>query len=1339
MNHMRKSYFLLFLLVVGLHNLKAQLVYCDAGPSTNRGGEISSVRLLGETQNINFEQPCLGVLYVNDQRNKAIADLRPGNGYTLEVTYSVCNGGHNSATTVYIDYNQNGIFESSEVLDSRAPAINPHTQQFLFWVPANTPAGLTTMRILMFQDITTLPLDPCYTDLNGSVADFSVFITDTALCTTPSVSLALADRTSICAGDSVNLSATSVSYGPGIVHQWEVSQNNIVFNNVQGGDQVFFQTGAITANSWYRLRVSCGAQTVYSPPLLITATHAPLPGGIYEINRLLPTGGNTFNSFGDFFSRIQCAGILGPVSVAVASGSGPYNEKALVGPVPGASATNTITINGQGETIQWFERTEILRGVIVLNEARHFNFENLKIKGLNPKTACGIHLSSNSHFNKFTNCEIELPYAQFDPHLTSVIISGKDLMDAPQQNTFVGNRISGGFLGMMVISNNSVDPAIGNVIQNNIFVDFQREAILIFNQKDLILTGNEFKFENHPGPNSSRGVRISGNLDGTQISSNQFFNFGRSNGLTFIGLVEVFNAFASINNPLLVSNNIAFGLDGISHFVGFSLSNNENVKVLNNTIFFDDTVRQNSQITMVSIDGVHQNLEVANNIFHCNQSGTNPIIMLKIDESNATDINHNVYSNGNASRASQFVYQRIIYNGFKDWKTQNRFNWDLFSISDDPGINPSQVPLLLPSSGALDNLGKAFPVLVPVDFRDSARSAFPDPGAFEFQGPLCAVPVQFVADSVQPNAVYLNWSQPGAFTNEWELSYGAEGLTPGQAGSQTLLSNNVGAHVTGLQHGTCYDWYLRALCPGVNPDSSLWIGPLTICLPLAHDLELVRILEPTSQVRCGRDSNQVRVVIANRGALPISGAVLELEMSGVYSTSQRVPIPGFLAPNAVDTFLVHQYQLGQIGPLNVKVKVDWPLDQNQANDSLIIENIEMTAAYPLVVNDWYCLGAPIVSLEVAPIPGAFHRWYRTPQSQTAFHVGDRYGIQVADIEPYYVSYAIGDTGTLSTMGIPTKKTSYGVTFDLKAEKDLYLTKFDVRTLFTSPPTQNNPYRIFITDSTAHNKIEQDWHLVQQGFITPLSSNSGTIELNTPLFIPANKSFGVYLDFETFVTADTQTYNNGILRFSSGKYADLKPFDQFGSGTFNGNIHYVLEGCESERILVQAKPFTDSIMATFDFRYNNFQEVVFDASKSIGSQFFWDFGDGQTGSGPVITHQYDKQGIWEVKLEVSDSICNYRDSAKQNVLNLKSGTESPNIVVVPNPSAGVFDLFLESIFIEDITFQIFDTKGRIVFDGIMNKSSGLYTRTIDLSGLSSGVYIFKTENYLGIKPVRLIKI
>ncbi|NNC94966.1 MAG: hypothetical protein HKN92_05340, partial [Chitinophagales bacterium] len=71
--------------------------------------------------------------------------------------------------------------------------------------------------------------------------------------------------------------------------------------------------------------------------------------GTFTINDLAPTGGTNFNSFNDAAAILQLCGVGGALTLDVLNG--PYNEQVEFGTIPGASATNTITINGNNNII----------------------------------------------------------------------------------------------------------------------------------------------------------------------------------------------------------------------------------------------------------------------------------------------------------------------------------------------------------------------------------------------------------------------------------------------------------------------------------------------------------------------------------------------------------------------------------------------------------------------------------------------------------------------------------------------------------------------------------------------------------------------------------------------------------------------------------------------------------------------------------------------------------------------------------------------------------------------------------------------------------------------------
>src|SRR5689334_1741323 len=127
------------------------------------------------------------------------------------------------------------------------------------------------------------------------------------------------------------------------------------------------------------------------------AQPGPPLAGAYTINQGLPTSGTNFNSFTDFSDSLTSRGISATVTATVTPGSGPYTEQVIFQNISGISSSNTVTIQGSGETIT--SDTAILstgsnpnRHIIRLTSLQYFTINNLHVDMFPGSTAfIGIH------------------------------------------------------------------------------------------------------------------------------------------------------------------------------------------------------------------------------------------------------------------------------------------------------------------------------------------------------------------------------------------------------------------------------------------------------------------------------------------------------------------------------------------------------------------------------------------------------------------------------------------------------------------------------------------------------------------------------------------------------------------------------------------------------------------------------------------------------------------------------------------------------------------------------------------------------------------------------------
>ena len=104
--------------------------------------------------------------------------------------------------------------------------------------------------------------------------------------------------------------------------------------------------------------------------------------------------------------------------VDVVLGSGPYNEQVIFPAVLNTSSTNTITINGNGNTLTFGATVSTAPSTLELNGTDYMIINNLNIVGTGATYAFAGHLWNNADNNQINNCTFTV-----NPNLsTSVVV-----------------------------------------------------------------------------------------------------------------------------------------------------------------------------------------------------------------------------------------------------------------------------------------------------------------------------------------------------------------------------------------------------------------------------------------------------------------------------------------------------------------------------------------------------------------------------------------------------------------------------------------------------------------------------------------------------------------------------------------------------------------------------------------------------------------------------------------------------------------------------------------------------------------------------------------------------
>ena len=421
-------------------------------------------------------------------------NLTIGNTYVLTLTA----GFSSTYFMVWIDYNNNYVFDATEIVlsDVCSSAATPYT--FNLTIPLTASPTTTRLRIRT-NYASAVPSDPCSSLTYGNAIDYTVSLMPLA---NNDIAVIGVSPTTICSG-ATNFSAVVKNFGGNTV-------NNFLLNWTLDGvaqPQISYTTPILTGAS---ANVLLGNINFVNNTYNIVIT-ASLPNGVVDPNQtnnvlsLLPfylslNGSYTVGPTGNFanftaaVAALTTYGVCGPVVFNVQPGV--YTQRVVLGVIPGVSDVNTVTFKSASGVntdvvLQYAATTTTDNAVVYLNGADYYSFQDMTIKSLGSTYTRVVSLQNGAMHNSFIGNILQAPTAASTSNYNAVVVNESGIGDSA--NVFHNNDVLNGSYGFYMYGGSTSSFEENNVITHNNILNFYYYGVYLYYQYGTVLEYNKIQ------------------------------------------------------------------------------------------------------------------------------------------------------------------------------------------------------------------------------------------------------------------------------------------------------------------------------------------------------------------------------------------------------------------------------------------------------------------------------------------------------------------------------------------------------------------------------------------------------------------------------------------------------------------------------------------------------------------------------------------------------------------------------------------------------------------------------------------------------------------------------
>ncbi len=553
----------------------------------------------------------------------------------------------------------------------------------------------------------------------------------------------------------------------------------------------------------------------------------------------LGTPSSDFLNFTELIDYFECGGINGHLTVIVEPNSGPFEEQIYFTPISGASDSSTVTIQGNGNVIDFSPSVSADRPTVRFDGASYITLEDLHIQS-SSNTTYGwvVHIANEASHITIDNCTIENNITETGTGFAGIVVTNSNTLATSagftgHNITITNNEVIGGHYGLAFNGPSSGEGSADNLIENNLVIDYNSFGLYVRALTNSSINANEMTRPNRTNTASFYGVyALGGDWSGTDISNNQIHNSrGMAASSTSLAYPMYFNAVVGDElAPVNIYNNTVFNINnsGIQYGIYVLGANTAYLNFYHNTISLANTEATGSSAIRAYFQSIAGSgpVQLVNNIFHVANGNSGTKYCIYFTNSGADFYsNNNVLSMVSTEGTTGIGYFGTGYETFEDWLGTGM---DSLSTTENPIFQDEQL-MVIPQNGAIKEIGADLTAIVPLDITGEIRPENPDPGAYQFQPPTCLFVSDMNADLISDTYAWISWVD-NSEAGSWNIEFGPEGFTQGSG--TTVVSDSTAFMITGLTTQNTYDVYIQTNCgPG---DLSDWAGPLTfttLCPP----------------------------------------------------------------------------------------------------------------------------------------------------------------------------------------------------------------------------------------------------------------------------------------------------------------------------------------------------------------------------------------------------------------------------------------------------------------------------------------------------------------------------